>query len=168
MNVVKQTIKSKTHTSLQKLLCLRLLNKCFMKDNKDFNRYVEKKILTRLGIFAQHNKEKVDESDLAFKGEFIFAGNEKDRRSAAAFLVLFLDCMERWARMEPLQADGKGASEFAKTYQQLQSKKVFFPSQCRMSNPLAELGLHEEAQAVAEAKPSSSRSKTEYKKEHIP
>lgn len=37
VNVVKQTIKSKTHTSAQKLLCLRLLNKCFMKCNHDFN-----------------------------------------------------------------------------------------------------------------------------------
>jgi hypothetical protein len=52
VNVVKQTIKSKTHTSHQKLLALRLLNRCFSKDNKEFNRYVEKKILTRLGIFA--------------------------------------------------------------------------------------------------------------------
>jgi hypothetical protein len=52
VNVVKQTIKSKTHSSLQKLLSLKLLNKCFLKENEDFNRYVEKKIMERLGIFA--------------------------------------------------------------------------------------------------------------------
>ena len=74
-----------------------------MKDNKEFNRYVEKKILTRLGIFAQHNKEKTEEGDLIYKGELIFAGSEKDRRSAAAFLVLLLDCLERWAKMMPLE-----------------------------------------------------------------
>ena len=120
VNVVKQTIKSKSHTSLQKLIALRLLNKCFMKENHDFNRYTEKKILTRLGIFALHNKEKVEESDLQFKGEFIFAGNEKDRRSAAAFLVLLLDCIERWARVEPLAEDGKSQSQYVKTYINIQ------------------------------------------------
>lgn len=46
VNVVKQTIKSKSHTSQQKLLCLRLLNKCIGRgENKEFVRYVEKKIL---------------------------------------------------------------------------------------------------------------------------
>lgn len=122
VNVVKQTIKSKTHTSLQKLLCLRLLNKCFGKqgENKEFARYVEKKILARLCIFAQHNKEKGEEQDLAFKGEFIFSEKEKDRRSAASFMILLLECMERWAKIEPYSADAKGPSEFAKTYQSLQ------------------------------------------------
>jgi len=33
-------------------MSLKLLNRCFIKDNQEFNRYVEKKILTRLGIFA--------------------------------------------------------------------------------------------------------------------
>ncbi len=99
---------------------MKLLNKCFAKNNLDFNRYVEKKIMERLGIFAQHNKEKCDESDMVFKGELMFAGSEKDRRSAAAFLILLLDCIERWANMVPLQADGKDKSEFMKTYQMLQ------------------------------------------------
>ena len=43
-----------------------------------------------------------------FKGELIFSGSEKDRRSAAAFMVLLLDCMERWAKMMPLEQTGKG------------------------------------------------------------
>ena len=43
-----------------------------------------------------------------FKGELIFSGSEKDRRSAAAFMVLLLDCMERWAKMMPLEQSGKG------------------------------------------------------------
>jgi hypothetical protein len=144
VNVVKQTIKSKTHTSQQKLLSLRLLNKCFMRGNQEFNRYVDKKILTRLGIFALHNKEKGEEADLPFKGEFIFAANEKDRRSAAAFLVLLLDCMQRWAKVEPQGEDGK-PSNFVKNLQAMQGKKVLFPSQCRGGNPLTEFGLNEEA-----------------------
>jgi hypothetical protein len=89
------------------LLALRLLNRCFNKENKEFNRYVEKKILTRLGIFAQHNKEKTEDSDLIYKGELIFSGSEKDRRSAAAFQVLLLDCLDRWAKMMPLELNGK-------------------------------------------------------------
>jgi hypothetical protein len=118
VNVVKQTIKSKTHTSGQKLNSLRLLNKC-VAGRQEFNRYVEKKILTRLGIFALHNKEKNEESDIMFKGEQIFGPGEKDRRSAAAFLVLLLDCTERWAKLIPLAEDGKGPSQFVKTYQTL-------------------------------------------------
>ncbi len=53
---------------------------------------------------------------MVFKGELIFSGSEKDRRSAAAFLVLLLDCIERWATSMPLSPDGKEKSEFMKTY----------------------------------------------------
>jgi hypothetical protein len=130
-----------------------------MGGRQDFNRYVEKKILTRLGIFAMHNKEKNEESDMMFKGEFIFAGNEKDRRSAAAFLVLLLDCIEKWSRLMPLTEEaGKGPSQFIKTYKSLQEKSILFPSQCRQGNPLHEFGLNEEAGV-----PPKSRAKTEYK-----
>jgi len=63
-----------------------------------------------------------------YKGELIFSGSEKDRRSAAAFLVLLLDCLERWAKMMPLEQSGKDQSEFAKTYSMLLQKKIVFPS----------------------------------------
>ena len=79
-----------------------------------------------------------------YKGELIFSGSEKDRRSAAAFLVLLLDCLERWAKMMPSEQSGKGQSEFAKTYTMLLQKKIFFPSQCRVINPFNDLGLFEE------------------------
>ena len=101
--------------------------------------------MDRLCIFAQHNKEKTEESDLVYKGELIFSGSEKDRRSAAAFLVLLLDCLEKWAKMLPLDNSKKGQSEFAKTYTKLISNKIIFPSQCRNVNPFSELGLIEEA-----------------------
>jgi hypothetical protein len=111
-------------------------------ENKEFVRYVEKKIIARLSIFAQHNKEKVEEQDLPFKGEFIFSDKEKDRRSASAFLILLLDCIERWAtRVEPYSSDYKGPSEFTKTFQSLVQRRVLFPSQCKISNPLMDLGL---------------------------
>ena len=98
---------------------MKLLNKCFLKKNDDFNRYVEKKIMERLGIFAQHNKEKGEETDLVFKGELIFLGSEKDRKSAAAFLVLLLHCIESWAKLMPNETSGKDKSEFMKTFQML-------------------------------------------------
>lgn len=85
-------------------------------------------------------------------------------------MILLLDCMERWARVEPYAADSKGSSEFAKVFQGLQQKRVFFPSQCRMSNPLIDFGMVEEANmrtaSVQNPKQPSSRSKSEYKKEH--
>ena len=65
-----------------------------MKRNTEFNKYVDKKFLKRLLVFAQFNKDKNLEVDITYKGEFIFSANEKDRRSAAGFLVLLLDCVE--------------------------------------------------------------------------
>ena len=54
---------------------------------------------------------------MIFKGELIFAGSEKDRRSAAGFLVLLLHCIETWAKMMPNEASSsKDKSEFMKTY----------------------------------------------------
>jgi hypothetical protein len=55
---VKASIKSKKYTSLQKVYALKLLHKCIMKKNKELAKYVEKKILKRLVIFAEFNKDK--------------------------------------------------------------------------------------------------------------
>lgn len=41
---------------------------------------------------------KVDECDnLLVRGETIFLTDEPDKRSAAAFLIVLLDCIEKWA-----------------------------------------------------------------------
>ncbi|CDW72876.1 UNKNOWN [Stylonychia lemnae] len=144
VNLIKQTIKSKTHTSTQKLLSLRLLHKCFQKKNKEFNKYVDKKILSRLVILAQHNKQKNQETELIYKGETIFSEKDPDKNSAAAFLVLLLDCIEQWSKIYPLQDDNKTPSNYVKQYVALQQKKILFPSQCR-GNPLASVGLVEES-----------------------
>jgi len=37
---------------------MKLLNKCMSKKNKDLARYLEKKFLKRLAIFAEFNKDK--------------------------------------------------------------------------------------------------------------
>lgn len=130
MNVVKQTIKSKSHTAAQKLLALRLLNKCFHKRNKEFNKWVDKKIMERLVILAQHNKHKNSELEITTKGESVFSDKETDKKSASAFLVLLLECMEQWSKIQPLGDDNKTPSNFVKQYVALQQKKILFPSEC--------------------------------------
>ena len=59
IDTIKASIKNKKLPSCQKLYAIKLLNKCVMKGNKDFIKYVEKKVLTRLGILAEFNKEKI-------------------------------------------------------------------------------------------------------------
>ena len=78
-----------------------------MKKNVELNKYVEKKILTRLGIFAEFNKERNSDTDIYTRGEFIFSADEKDKKSAAAFLILLLDCIEKWAQAFRTYEDGK-------------------------------------------------------------
>jgi hypothetical protein len=56
VDTVKATIKSKKHRSDQKVLALKVLHKCILKRNWEFIRYVEKKTLRRLGIFAEFGK----------------------------------------------------------------------------------------------------------------
>lgn len=75
-----------------------------MKGNKEFNKYVEKKILKRLGIMAEFNAK---ESDITRRGELIFGSDERDRQSAANFLIMLLDCLEKWAAAFRFYEDNK-------------------------------------------------------------
>lgn len=129
VDYIKVVIKSKKHTSFQKVLALRLLHKCIETRANEFNRYVEKKILRRLLIFAEHNKDKNTANDLLTKGENIFENNDKDKHNAAIFQILLLDYIEKWAYVCPLADDLKSPSQFAKGYQGLVHKKILFPSQ---------------------------------------
>jgi hypothetical protein len=38
-----------------------------------------------------------DASNLINRGETIFMQDESDKKSAAAFLIVLLDCLEKWA-----------------------------------------------------------------------
>ena len=62
-----------------------------------------------------------------FKGEFIFSSSETDRKSAATFLILLLDCFEKWSEMYQQYEDGKYTALF-KAHQALIQKGVKFPS----------------------------------------
>eukprot|EP00347_Sterkiella_histriomuscorum_P009535 403340835 len=140
---IKQVIKSKQSTSHQKLLALRLLNQCVLKNAKDFHKVIDKKIIKRLGILAQFNKEKNSEDDMVTKGTFLFSEKEPDKKSSQRFLVYLLDCIERWSQSFPLGEDWKTPTGYMKLYQSLLQKKILFPSQCK-SNPLKQLGLEED------------------------
>ena len=78
-----------------------------MRKNIEFNKWVEKKILKRLAIFAEYNKDRTQGSDLLSKGETIFGSDEKDKKNAAAFLIVLLDCLEKWAFAFPFTEDQK-------------------------------------------------------------
>ena len=51
-----------------------------MKKNKEFIKYVEKKILKRLALLAEFNKHIVENDQLMTKGEYIFTKAESDRK----------------------------------------------------------------------------------------
>jgi hypothetical protein len=54
---IKQIIKAppKKFTASHKFYCLKLLNKIVMKKNPEVNKYVDKKLLKRLCVFAEFN-----------------------------------------------------------------------------------------------------------------
>ena len=131
MDYIKVVIKSKKHTALQKIYALRLLHKCIEAKCNDFNRYVDKKVLKRLLILAEFNKEKNKPcfADLQTKGELIFGKEDLiNKADAARFLGLLLDCIEKWAQIVPLGEDSKSPSMYVKGYKSLVAKKVLFPS----------------------------------------
>ena len=57
VDTIKKIIKDKNSDSPQKLLALKLLNQSLMQtSNEEFLIYLEKKILSRLLVFAKHKK----------------------------------------------------------------------------------------------------------------
>jgi len=103
VDIVKAVIKSgKKHKSDEKLRALKLLHKAVMSadQNPSFLVYTEKKILKRLTILAKYCPKdmKVEDcSNLISRGETIFMQDEADKKSAAAFLIVLLECLEKWA-----------------------------------------------------------------------
>lgn len=88
--------------------------------------------MDRLAILAQYCPRELNPSDasnLKQRGAHIFGAEERDTQQSAKFLILLLDCIEKWAQQYPMD-DGAGhPTLYAKTYEELKSKKYAFPSQ---------------------------------------
>jgi len=81
--------------------------------------YVQKKILQRLTIFAKYcpKDSKVDDcNNLMTRGETIFMQDEKDRKSAASFLIVLLECLEKWAERYKKDSKTGDPTQFWKSF----------------------------------------------------
>ena len=145
---IKEIVKAgpKKHAALEKFYCLKLLNKIILKKNPELNKYVENKIMDRLTIFAEFNNNKDEKSaqSLLTRGKNIFGADEKDQQSSANFLIILLDCIEKWAltfQFEDLDGSAsKEENKFYKSYKALIDKGVKFPSTFKQQKKVADQG----------------------------
>ena len=56
VDTVKQVIKDRKADSPSKVLALKLLNSCVAPGHDELIMYMEKKIMSRLAVFARHRK----------------------------------------------------------------------------------------------------------------
>ena len=90
--------------------------------------------MERLVILAAHcppGEKKGDFSNLHNRGRHIFGRDEKDTNSASAFLIVLLDCIERWANLYKKDPKTKRASKFSMCYQELVNDGICFPSEAK-------------------------------------
>ena len=79
-----------------------LLRDLMKSHSKALGKYVSKKILKRLTIFAEHKKNSKDEK----RGRDIFSAREKQPEYAEKFLNVLLLAIEEWGTKWPRSADG--------------------------------------------------------------
>jgi hypothetical protein len=133
VDVAKSVFKSgKKNSAEVKLRALKLLNKaiCKSETNPDFLIYAQKKVMARLTIFAcfcPKGKSPADLTNLRTRGENIFLSDESDKKSASSFLIVLLDCLERWAKKYAKDHRTGETTIFYKSHQELLSKKISFP-----------------------------------------
>ena len=142
---IKEVIKAepKKFRAQSKFFALKLLNKVILKKNGPLNVYVEQKIMDRLSVFAEFNNDPHENSAQALltRGKNIFGPEEKDTQSSANFLIILLDCIEKWALTFLEDAEdindavststknrASAGDKFYKAYQKLIDKGVKFPS----------------------------------------
>ena len=109
----------------------------------ELNNYVEAKIMSRLTILAEFNNNPEEKSAqlLLSRGKNIFGPDEKDHQNSANFLIILLDCIEKWAltfQFEEGEVDDAVSSstrskaqtgdKFYRCYTKLLEKGVKFPS----------------------------------------
>lgn len=84
--------------------------------------YIESKILKRFGILAEFNKK----SQALDRGKLLF-GIYVDLEYANNFFFLLLECIQNWNYRFPIERNTGENSKFAKLYENLKKKGVFFP-----------------------------------------
>ena len=90
--------------------------------------------MDRLTIFAKYcpkNKNSNDFSNLVTRGAHIFSVEEKDTKNASAFLIVLLDCIERWSKAHRKDPKTNAESVFYKKYNELRVEGISFPSEAK-------------------------------------
>jgi hypothetical protein len=90
--------------------------------------------MDRLTIFAKYcpkNKNPADFANLITRGSYIFSNDEKDTKNASAFLIVLLDCIERWAKAYRKDIKTNQDSIFYKKYTELKMSGICFPSEAK-------------------------------------
>ena len=88
-------------------------------------------MMNRLASLALFNNDKEEKSAQALlqRGQHIFGPDEKDTQYSANFLIILLDCIEKWAlHFQFEDENSQGDNEFYKVYQKLIDEGVKFPS----------------------------------------
>lgn len=123
MNLVKETIKDDDQSPKKKYYAIKMLQDVMKTKNNTLGNYVVKKILKRLGIFAEYKKESKDEK----RGETIFGKvSAAEEKYAGKFHLTVLSCLEEWGTTWPKGIDGPHLT-FKEKYQELMKSKVTFP-----------------------------------------
>jgi len=80
-------------------MALKILNKVIIRKNPELNNYTENKILARLQTFAVHNHDEKEErlEVILNRGATIFGPDERDSKNSKQFLILLLECIEKWS-----------------------------------------------------------------------
>lgn len=100
---VKETIKDDNVEPMRKYQAILMLRDLMKSHNKALGKYVVKKILKRLTVFAQHRKNSKDEE----RGKDIFPKTKiKQQQYGAQFLVTLLLAIEEWGKGWPRNPDG--------------------------------------------------------------
>jgi hypothetical protein len=118
---IKDIIKAspKVNSATDKLCALQLLNRVIVKKNPEVNHYISTHLMARLSILAQFNPADNEDSDdplnmtyssiqntaqeLLTRGQRIFGPEERDLQTSARFLVLLLDFIEKWSKINNVQ-----------------------------------------------------------------
>ena len=100
--------------------------------------------MDRLSILAEFNNSKDEKSAQALltRGNNIFGPEELDTQMSANFLIILLDCIEKWALTFQFEDSNNSNQEnkYYKAYQSLIDKGVKFPSTFKQTKKEQKIG----------------------------